>query len=579
MKQTGAFLARYALEQIGVKFTFGIPGVHNTELYDELNKSDLIQPVLVTHECGGAFMAEAISRTHSSIGCLVIVPAAGVTHALSGIGEAYLDGIPLLVISGGIRRDTGRHYQLHQLDQQKLVAGITKQAFLVERYDDIIPVIYEAFRVAREGTPGPVLVEIPVNVQLFRGEVEGLPPYREDQSGALRPTPQSVALACDLLQKARHPGLFLGWGAVDAHAESIALAELLNAPVATTLQGLSAFPASHPLHTGMGFGAYSVPAGEKAFANCDLLIAAGARFGEIPTGSFGMRVPEALIHIDLNPEVFHKNYPATLTITADAKATLGALAAELHNRSHVPPAHLSSLSQLIKEEKAKYRTEWAAHTTPGRVNPALFFKSLRERLRPADFLVVDDGNHTFLAEELFPVYAARRFISPTDFNCMGYAVPGAIGVKLAHPDHTVAAVVGDGAFLMTGLEILTATTLGLGIVFFVFYDGELSQISQGQEIPYNRKTCTVLGDFKLKGIADATGAAYVAMDEPGAVDGAMTEAFQIAAGGRPVIVDVRIDYSKRTRFTSGVVKINLGRFPLGEKFRFVGRALLRRITG
>jgi len=193
--------------------------------------------------------------------------------------------------------------------------------------------------------------------------------------------------------------------------------------------------------------------------------------------------------------------------------------------------------------------------------------------------VVDDGNHTFLAAELFPVHRARGFISPTDFNCMGYCVPAAIGAKLVNQDKQVVGIVGDGAFLMTGMETLTATTHGLGIAYFIFYDGELSQISQGQEIPYNRKTCTVMGDIKIQGVAMATGAHYVKIEHNSGIAAGIREALDRAAKGQPVIVDVRIDYSKRTRFTQGVVKTVLKRFPLGDKFRFVGRAIVRKVTG
>lgn len=148
MKRTGAFLLRYALEQLGVQYTFGIPGVHNTEIYDELNKSERITPGLVTHEGGAAFMADGVSRTSDSIGTLVIVLAAGTTNAMSGIGEAYLDRIPLLVISGGTRRDSGRSYQLHQLDQGRQVDGIVKQYYLISRHEEIVPTIFEAYQTA-----------------------------------------------------------------------------------------------------------------------------------------------------------------------------------------------------------------------------------------------------------------------------------------------------------------------------------------------------------------------------------------------------------------------------------------------
>ena len=177
MRKTAARLAREALEQIGVRYTFGIPGVHNTELYDELAASESITPVLVAHECGGAFMADAVSRTGAGIGALAIVPAAGVTHAASGIGEAFLDGIPLLVIAGGVRRDLGRAYQLHDMDQQALVAPITKGRWRVERHADVIPVIHEAYRLAISGEPGPVFVEIPVDLQLMPGDAGDKPDF------------------------------------------------------------------------------------------------------------------------------------------------------------------------------------------------------------------------------------------------------------------------------------------------------------------------------------------------------------------------------------------------------------------
>src|SRR5690349_15765251 len=321
MKKTGAWLAVYALERIGVRYTFGIPGVHNTELYDELGKSEKITPILVTHEQCGAFMAEAISRTSDQIGCLAIVPAAGMTHAMSGIGEAYLDGIPLLVISGGIRRDTGRHYQLHDINQQRVLAGITKAAFLVDRHEDVIPTIYQAYEIATSDEPGPVFVELSGNVQLFTGEINELPAYqRHWQPPAV--DAEAIKQAAALIASAKRPGLYLGWGAREATAQAVELAEMLSAPAATTLQGLSVFPANHPLHAGMGFGPSAVPAARKAFESCDCLIAVGVRFAELATGSYGMQIPDKLVHIDINPQVFNKNYAASVAIEADAGEAL-----------------------------------------------------------------------------------------------------------------------------------------------------------------------------------------------------------------------------------------------------------------
>lgn len=575
MKKTGAALARFALEQLGVRFTFGIPGVHNTELYDELSASEKIQPVLVTHECGAAFMADAVSRTSDSIGTLVIVPAAGVTHAASGIGEAGLDGIPMLIISGGIHSDSPYRYQLHDIDQHALLKPITKATFRIGSHAEVIPTLYEAYRIATGGEPGPVFVELPYNIGNFLGEVDEMPAFQQ-AIAAPQENAEALREAARLLVSAKRPGLFLGWGAVGAQAELVRLAELLDAPACTTLQGLSAFPGNHPLHVGMGFGDYAVPAAANAFAGCDCLLAVGTRFSEIPTGSYSMPVPDCLIHADINPEVFNANFPARVTLEGDAAQLIPALLREVET---LQPAARSGMAERIRADKAAYRDEWFKHDSQGRVNPARFFAELRSQLDDEAIVVADDGNHTFLIAELMPIHGPRRYLSPSDFNAMGYCIPATIGAKLANPDKTVVGVVGDGALRMTGLELLTASQLRLGVPLFVFNDGELSQIAQAQEIPYNRKTCTVLQPLNVKALAEATGAAFVAINgNEGCAEG-IRQALQLAAQNRPVLVDVRVDYSKRTRFTQGVVKATLKRFTPRDKVRVIGRALWRRVTG
>ncbi len=574
-EKTGASLVVHALEQLPVSHTFGIPGVHNTELYDALNSSDKIKPTLVTHECSAAFMADALSRTSDKIGVLLIVPAAGVTHAMSGIGEAFLDGIPMLVISGGIRKDIRFSYQLHQMNLAELVKPVTKKSYLINHQRDIVPTIFEAYEAATSGEPGPVFIEIPVNIQMFQEQVDDYKTFKPRVHTNIHVDKDQIKKAASMLAESKSPGIFAGWGAKETADSLVKIAEYLQAPVSTTLQGLSVFPGNHPLHTGMGFGAHSVPAAENAFKNCDCLLAVATRFSEIPTGSFGVKVPENLIHIDINPEVFHKNYAAKIAVCADAEDALEELFNELQKITK-KRENLAVQSQ-ISSDKALYLKEWIDHKTD-KVNPALFFQSLRENLEDSAITVLDDGNHTFLCAELFTNYHSKHLISPTDFNCMGYAVPAAIGAKLANLDKQVIAVVGDGAFLMTGMELLTASVENLGVVCFVFHDGELSQISQGQEIPYNRKTCTILGDIKLKGIAIATGAEYFEILNNDDIKTIIPKALEHAEKGQPVIVDVRIDYSKRTRFTKGVVKTVLSRFPLGDKFRFIGRAMVRKVT-
>jgi acetolactate synthase-1/2/3 large subunit len=577
MVRTGAWLATYALEQIGARFTFGIPGVHTTELYDELNNSRKITPVLVTHEGGGAFMADAVSRLSDSIGVLTVVPAAGLTHASSGIGEAFLDGVPMLVICGGPRTDSAYRFQLHQMDTHKFMSGLTKATFKVTSHAQVVPTLFEAYAIATGGEPGPVFVELPVNILLYSGEIGDLPPYAAPPATPLGFEPE-ILRAAELLRGARHPGLFVGWGTRDAHPQVLALAEWLEAPVATTLQGLSAFPGNHPLHAGFGFGASAVPAARNAFKDCDCLLAVGTRFSEIATGSYGVKVPENLIHIDINPETIGANYPAKVGIPGDAARVLDKLLKALEAlgpRRAAQPA----LRAKIQGDKQAYRQSWYKSDAAGIVNPARFFDELRLQTPDNGIVVIDDGNHTFLTAELMPIHAPKSVILPTDFNCMGYAVPAAIGAKLSQPDRLVQTIVGDGAFLMTCMEILTATTNRLGVIYYIFHDGELSQIAQAQEIPYNRKPCTRLGAVNFEGVALATGAAFLRMPDNQAIGEAIRQAIAISQTGRPVIVDVNIDYSKPTAFTQGAVKTNFRRFPLNEKVRTLARALTRRITG
>jgi acetolactate synthase-1/2/3 large subunit len=574
MRKTAAWLVRQALEQIGIRYTFGIPGVHNIELYDELNESDSILPLLVTHEVGAAFMADAVSRVSDTIGVLVVVPAAGLTHAMSGVGEAFLDGIPMLVISGGVRNDMQQGFQLHDVDQQALMRPLTKATYKIESYDEVVPTVYRAYLKAIEGEPGPVYIELPANLQLLTGEVSGVPDF---EYRCPRPAldPDAIQAAVKLLAGSKKPGIFVGWGARHVADDIRRIAEHLGAPVATTLQGLAAFPADHPLHTGMGFGPASVPAAQNAFRDCDAMLAVGTRFAEICTGSYGAVPPENLVHIDINPGALGRNHPTPVAINADSRDAVPALAEALIRLGEARDG--SALKETIAADKAAWLKEWFDHDSGDRVNPGRFFSALRSQLDRDAVIVADDGNHTFLTAELMPVYEGGNYLSPTDFNCMGYCVPGTIGAKLAQAERQVIGIVGDGAFLMTGLETVTAAKNGLGIAWFVFNDGELSQIAQAQEMPYQRKTCTEVGSLDYRMLAAATGCEFVSIDSNDVIEAGIDRAIGLIGESRPVIVDVRIDYSKKTQFTVGAVKTNLKRFDTRNKLRIVGRALWRKL--
>jgi len=380
--------------------------------------------------------------------------------------------------------------------------------------------------------------------------------------------------ALTLLVEAKNPGIFVGWGGVNASAEIIKIAEHLDIPVATTLQGLSSFPENHPLHCGFGIGPAAVPAAQNAFRDCDCLLAIGTRFGEIATGSYGIKVPENLIHIDINEQVFNRNYSAKFAFKSDAKQLLALMAEKLI--ALFPTKINPDLKLKISQDKKALRETWYAIDNNEKVNPVRFYDALRSQMDDDAYLVMDDGNHTFLTAELMPIYHARGLISPTDFNCMGYAVPATLGVKFAHPDKQVVSVVGDGAFLMTAMELATANKNKLGVIQCVFNDGELSQIAQAQQRPYNNNTCSELASIQFAGLAQATGAEYVKIDTNQDLTQGLQKAFSFAAENKPVIVDVNIDYSKPTCFTEGVVKTNIKRLPFDTKVRMVGRALYRK---
>jgi len=575
MKTTAAALVRHALEQIGVRYTFGIPGVHNIELYDELVGSEQITPVLVSHEGGGAFMADAISRATDTIGVLAIVPAAGITHSMSGVGEAFLDGVPMLIVSGGIRTDMKQSFQLHDVDQQALMKPLTKAQFKIERYEDAIPTVYQAYEIAMSGEPGPVFIEIPANLQLLTGHVDSMPAA---DIRIRRPEldQQQIQDAAAMLAAAEKPGLFVGWGAKDVTQDLVRIAEHLGAPVATTLQGLGAFPGDHPLHAGFTFGPSAVPSSQNAFKDCDVMLAVGTRFAEICTGSYGAIPPGKLIHIDINPDVLGTNHATPIGICADARDAVPALADALTDAA---ARDGDAVKTQIAKDKAAYRQEWLDHDSQGRVNPCRFFAELRKQLDDDAIVISDDGNHTFLTAELMQINAGGGFLSPTDFNCMGYCVPATIAVKMALPDRQVVGIVGDGAFLMTGLESVTASANDIGAIWFVFNDGELAQIAQAQEIPYQRTACTDIGKLNYEAFAAATGTDYVEIRADEELAGGIEKALAAAAVGRPVLVNVHVDYSKKTRFTIGTVQTNLKRFDTKNKLRIVGRALKRKFFG
>jgi len=567
---TGSDMVVRALEDEGVAFAFGIPGTHNIELYDSLALSSKVHPILVTDEQSASLMADGVARSSGQLAVVNVVPGAGLTHALSGIAEAYLDGIPMLVLACGIRRDTGKAFQLHDVDQLGIARPVTKAQFAVAQGSDIYTTIRRACQIARTPPAGPVMVEIPAEHYIFRHNAD----LRAPDAPPARPSPrrEEVDGACAMLQASRRPLLYLGLGAMEAAADLVVLAERLNAPVATTFEGKGVFSEKNPLWLWCGFGTAAPPFARKIAASCDLTLAIGCRFSEVGTGSYGMQPPGKLIHVDIDPAVLGRNYAPDLAVVSDAARFVAALLPLLGQRS-VDQA----LRHDIRCGHEEVWKEWAAPENSGGVYPPHLFKTLQTLVGDEAIYATDSGNGTFLAVECLRLERPRAFLAPIDYSCMGYAVPAALGAAMACPNRPVVSLAGDGAFLMTGLELLTASQLHLPVMALVLRDRELAQIAQFQQLALGRKSCCELPDYDLAAICRGVGVEHMVLSRNCDTEAVLGQALTVNRAGRPVVVEVAIDYSQKTYFTRGVLRTNLGRLPWPDRIRYVFRALGRRL--
>jgi acetolactate synthase-1/2/3 large subunit len=574
-KISGAAIVVRALEDEAIPFAFGIPGAQNLELYDVLGSTTAIRPILVTDEQSASFMADGAWRVSGKLCCVNLVPGAGLTNALSGIAEAFMDGVPMLVLSCAIRSDIGKAFQLHDIDQLSIARPVTKGQFHVSNGGEIYSAIRRACALARRPPCGPVIVEIPADLLVFRHalhveawQAETIPP----NSGFI----EGLDAAITMIAASRRPLLYLGAGSGDAGDLLVTLAERLEVPVCTTIQGKGIFPEKHPLFLWCGFGPIAPPfVRSVSEEECDLTIAIGCRFAEVASGSYGLKPPGALIHVDVDRRVFDVNYPAALKIEANGASFVAALIERLPQR---PLA--KEMRTTIAAGRDKIRAEQARLVpADAAVSPPRLMSALQNAFGDGTAFVADSGNGLFEAMECLRLDRPRSFLAPVDFSCMGYALPAAIGAALAAPDRTVVALEGDGALLMTGLELMTASQLDIPIVVVVLRDRQLAQIAQFQRAAYVRKTCSDLADFDLAALCGALAIEHVPLRRNGDILDAIEAARRVHEGRRPVVVEAVMDERYRTYFTRGVVSTNLGRLPWGDRLRYVARALVRRLPG
>jgi acetolactate synthase-1/2/3 large subunit len=571
---SGAEIVVRALEDEGLRWTFGIPGTHNMELYDLLGRSSQIEPVLVTNEQGASFMADGVSRSSSQLGCVNVVPGAGLTHALSGIAEAYLDGTPLLVLGCGVRTDLDKSFQLHDIDQLAMARPVTKAQFKPGSGNAIYESLRKACRLARTPPKGPVYVEIPANHYIFRHEVSLV--AEEALSHELpSPSPEEIDAVTRLLSDCRRPLLYLGLGAEPASRDLLTLAERLETPVSTSFQGKGVFPENHPLWLWCGFGDSAPPFARKIAAGCDMTLAIGCRFSEVGTASYGLEPPQPMVHVDIDGAALNRNFPAKIAIEADSGAFVSALLKDLDSKEKD-----TNLRDTIRAGHEKVRSGWSEEEKSHEcVSPPRLLATLQEVFGKETIFTSDSGNGTFLAVECLRLDRAKSFLAPIDFSCMGYAVPGAVGAALACPDRPVVALAGDGAFLMTGLELLTASHLDIPVTVVVLRDKELAQIAQFQKTIFGKTTASELPGYDLSSLCRGLGVEYLSLGRNEDIANVLGEARSVREKGRPVVVDVAIDYSTKTYFTRGTVRTNFKRLPWSARLRFLGRVLRRRLPG
>ena len=568
MAEIGGRLVARALEDEGIELAFGIPGTHNIELYDALAASKRVRTILVTDEQSASFMADGAWRASGRMACVNVVPGAGLTHAMSGIAEAFMDTVPMLVLGCGIRRDTGRAFQLHDVDQAAMVAPVTKAQFRPATARELYATIRKACEIARSGAPGPVFVEVPAELYLLSHDVSHEVPFVPTATTVEADTVQAAAM----LNNAKRPLVYLGLGA--ASARVVELVERLESPVSTTYQGKGVVPETHPLFLWPGFGDAAPAFAREVARECDATLAIGCRFGEVATASYGLEPPGPLIHVDIDGSVLGRNHKTALAVHSDAARFVASLLPRLSQRPRD-----DKLRERIRRGHDTVRQEWLGSGDTSRVPPFPLLDALQRTFGDETIFTTDSGNGTFIAMEMLRLSAPGRFLGPIDYSCMGYAVPAAIGAKMARPSAPVVALAGDGAFLMTGLELLTAASQGAAVVVVVLRDRELAQIAQFQHTAMNRKTASIIGDYDVEAICRGVGVDCLQLRNAAEIRSVLARALEITQEGRPVAIDCAIDYSRKTFFTSGVVKTNFGRLPWRDRLRYAGRAILRRVTG
>ena len=470
----GADLVWRALEQAGADVAFGYPGGACLPLYDALPDHPGVHHVLVRHEQGAAHMADGFARATGRVGVCIATSGPGATNLVTGLACAYMDSVAMVAITGQVATPMMGRDAFQETDVLGMVGPITKHSYLVERVEDIEPTIHRAFEVARSGRPGPVLVDIPKDVQLKTADPQTRP---ADRNVAPRGADASeIDRAAELLATAQRPVIIAGHGVRlgGAHRELLVLAERLDAPIVTTLLGIGSVPEDHRLAAGM-LGMHGSANANRMVNDADVILGVGLRFDDRVTGKISAFAPKAkIIHADLDATQLGKNVNTEVGIVADAGAVLFALAARL------PRTSRAEWSGRLESSKARPRLQ--AYEDRVELPPRLVIRAIRETASDDAYFVADVGQHQMWAAQHLRLTQPDRFITSGGLGAMGYALPAAIGAQLGRPKSEVWAIAGDGGAQMTIHELGTAVQENAPVKMAIMNNGYLGMVRQWQQL-------------------------------------------------------------------------------------------------
>lgn len=539
---TGAQAIIASLEAEGVDTLFGYPGGQAIKIYDALYDSTKIRHILARHEQGAVHEADGYARATGKVGVVLVTSGPGATNTVTGIATAYMDSVPLVVITGQVTRGVIGTDAFQEADIVGITMPVVKHSFLLQSTDDLTKTFREAFYIASTGRPGPVLIDIPSDLagaqMVFRyPDHIDIPSYRPNYRGNAKQVKQAV----EYIRAATRPLLMVGGGVVSSHAcdEVAELAEKMQIPVVTTLLGKAAMPCSNPLNLGP-VGMHGSKYANMAVTECDLLIAVGARFSDRVTGKLSEFAPHAkVIHIDIDPAEIGKVRDPQVPIVGDAQGVVAAINARLDKVEAQPR------SAEWVETVFEWRERWPFYTEdfvdyPDRIAPEQVLEALSNKLDPHESVVTTEvGQHQMWAHQHVHREESRTFISSGGLGTMGFGFPAAIGAKIGRPDAQVVCVAGDGSIQMNIQEMATALGNGVAVKVLVIDNNALGMVHQWQRLFYHeRYSCTEFTanpDFVK--LAEAYGWQAERIAHPDQIDDALDR--MLAADG-PYLLDVII---------------------------------------